>query len=153
MSCLSSSSVPCKQYLTNEVREKSYFLKTPFGSWSTSSNVPAFLKAYCWETCGASNYTSLIKMALLVSETLLKILPDSITSMIYLTKAIAFNKLAPPAHSKYLKTCRDQDEGLSSSCANMQPWCAVKETRFPLFLAGVTHSILLWGNSFWFPED
>lgn len=61
-----------------------------------------------------------MKMALLVSETVLKILPDSITYMIYLNKATEFNILAPPAHSKYLKTCRDQDEGLSSSCKNMQ---------------------------------
>lgn len=83
-------------------------------------------------------------MALLESETLLKILTDWITYMIYLNKAIEINILAPQAHSKYLKTCSDQDEGLSSSNENTQTWCAVKETHDSLFFwPWVTHSILL----------
>lgn len=85
-----------------------------------------------------------MKMALLVSETLLKIVTDSITYMIYLNNAVEINILALQAHSKYLKTCSDQDEGLSSSSKNMQTWCAVKETHDSLFFwLRVTHGILL----------
>lgn len=61
-----------------------------------------------------------MRIALLASETLLEIRTASITYMIYSNKAIEINSLAPQAHSRYLKTCSDQDEGLFSSSKNMQ---------------------------------